>query len=284
MSDLVVLRTFTYTSFALVAFASNSIFCRLALAGRHIGPGTFTWVRLLSGALMLAILLAVRDRTIQRPPARWTAALALFVYAAPFSFAYVSISAGTGALILFGAVQVTMIGWDLLRGKRLRAVELSGITLAIAGLGALTVPGVSAPNLVGAGLMVIAGVSWGVYSLKGRGTGDPLKATAANFIYSLLFAIPLAGISAGEGTASPQGYLFAIVSGAISSGLGYAVWYAALRGLTATQAGVVQLLVPVLAALAGVVLLGEEVTLRLIVSGAMILMGVGLAITEPTRR
>lgn len=277
-SSHITLRTALLTFITLVAFASNSILCRLALGARLIDAGTFTCVRLLSGAVVLALLVALRDRALPKPQLRWAAGLALFAYAAPFSFAYLRIPAGVGALVLFGAVQATMIGSDLVKGKRLHTVEMLGLLLAVAGLVVLTLPGVSSPDPVGTGLMAVAGVAWGVYSLRGRDVSDPLQATAGNFVLSLLFALPLALVSVGGESATTTGLAYALASGALASGLGYALWYTALRGLTATQAGIVQLLVPVLAAIGGALFLGETVSTRLLISGAIILSGVALAV------
>ena len=271
-------RTTALTSITLVAFASNSILCRLALAPRLIDAGTFTVVRLVSGAVMLGIVLIATERRIALFRVHWFSALALFAYAAPFSFAYLHIPAGTGALILFGAVQVTMIGWDVLHGKLFNIAELLGVVLAVSGLVVLAWPGASAPDIQGASLMAVAGVAWGVYSLLGRGVGDPLRATASNFALSLVFAVPLGVASYNSATVTVHGLVLALCSGAVASGIGYAIWYAALRGLTSTQAGIVQLLVPVLAALGGVFLLGESISLRLVVSAVMIFSGVTLAI------
>jgi len=242
-----------------------------------IGAGTFTGVRLLSGAMVLMLLVALRGRATA-VQGTWGSAVALFAYAAPFSFAYLRIPAGVGALVLFGTVQATMIGSDLLKGKRLRSTELAGLVLAVAGLTALTLPGVSAPDPAGVGLMVVAGVAWGIYSLRGRAAIDPLKSTATNFSRSLLFAMPLGIASLGYETFTLTGVSYAIASGAMASGLGYALWYTALRGLTATQAGIVQLLVPALAAIGGILLLGESVSVRLLFAGLTILAGVALAV------
>ena len=277
-------RTISLTSLSLVAFASNSILTRLALAPHLIDAGTFTCVRLLSGAIALTIMLGLRERKLGALRLRWSSALALFAYAAPFSFAYLRITAGTGALILFGAVQATMIGWDLFQGKRFNSTELIGLFLAVAGLVILTLPGTEAPDLPGAALMLIAGVAWGVYSLLGVRVPDPLRATASNFTFSLVCAVPLAAVTVADWNVSSHGLILALVSGALASGVGYAVWYTALRGLSSTQAGIVQLLVPVLAALGGVVVLDETITLRLVVSGAMIFAGVALSIVEFGRR
>jgi drug/metabolite transporter (DMT)-like permease len=177
-----------------------------------------------------------------------------------------------------------MIGWDLLRGKRFRTQELIGLVLAVSGLVTLTLPGTSAPDIGGAALMTVAGIAWGIYSLRGKGADDPLRATAGNFVLSLAFMVPLAAVGAGESHASSGGIFLAVISGALASGVGYAVWYTALRGLTSTQAALVQLLVPVLAALGGVVLLGEGATLRLFLSGGLIIAGVWLAVMGTRRR
>ena len=272
-------RTVALTFFTLIAFASNSVLCRLALAPGLIGAGTFTGVRLLSGAVVLVLLVALRGRATD-VQGGWGSAVALFAYAAPFSFAYLRIPAGVGALVLFGTVQATMIGSDLLKGKRLRSTELAGLVLAVAGLTVLTLPGVSAPDPAGVGLMIVAGVAWGIYSLRGRAAIDPLKSTATNFSRSLFFAIPLGIASLGYETFTLPGVSYAIASGAMASGLGYALWYTALRGLTATQAGIVQLLVPALAAIGGILLLGESVSVRLLFAGIAILAGVALAVRK----
>lgn len=276
-------RTASLTSLALVAFASNSILCRLAL-GRHlIDAGTFTSVRLLSGAAALVALVILRDRRPLALRMRWQASIALFAYAAPFSFAYLLIPASGGALVLFGAVQATMIGWEILQGKRLDKTELIGLALALSGLVTLTLPGTTGLDLTGVGLMAVAGIAWGVYSLLGRGVDDPLFATAGNFAFSVVFAIPMAVLSTGEWNVSQQGLVLAVASGALASGIGYAVWYTALRGLSSTQAAMLQLLVPVIAAIGGVVFLDETVSLRLVGSGILIFAGVFLAIVRIRR-
>jgi drug/metabolite transporter (DMT)-like permease len=272
-------RTILFTVAALIGFAGNSLLCRVALAQEHIDAASFTCVRLVTGALVLALLAAGRrhGRTI---PGSWPSALALFVYAAPFSFAYLRLGAGVGALVLFGAVQATMIGWGITRGERPRAMVWLGLAIAIAGLVGLTVPGATAPDPIGALVMAIAGVAWGAYSLRGRSAvGDPLVETAGNFIRSVPFAIALVlvvAIALGW-HADPVGLALASASGALASGVGYTLWYAALRGLTATRAAVVQLLVPVVAAVGGIVLLAEEASVRLALAGAAILLGVATA-------
>jgi drug/metabolite transporter (DMT)-like permease len=255
--------------------------CRLALRSGLADAATFTSIRLASGALMLSLILATARTGRRRPGGSFRSALALFAYAAPFSFAYVRLTTGTGALILFGAVQATMIGRDLIRGARPGAFESLGLALAVAGLIALTAPGLSAPDPLGALLMAIAGMAWGAYSLMGRGVADPLAAAAGNFLRSMALVVPFSLLTMGRWHVEPRGVLLACASGMLASGMGYAVWYAALRGLPATRAAIVQLLVPALAALAGVVFLGETVSLRLVISGAVIFAGVGLAVLGP---
>jgi drug/metabolite transporter (DMT)-like permease len=275
----VLARTILLTAAALVAFASNSLLCRLALAERHVDAASFTGVRIASGALVLVALALMRPRTDARP-GRWSSAAALVLYAAPFSYAYLRLGAGIGALVLFATVQATMIGWGIARGERPRVLVWVGLALALAGLLVLALPGASAPDAIGVLAMIAAGVGWGAYSLLGRSTpGDPLVATAGNFARSLPFAAAIVGVHAVIEPLSvdARGLVLAAASGAIASGLGYAVWYAALRGLTATRAAIVQLLVPILAAAGGVVLLDESVTMRLALAGALILPGVAIA-------
>lgn len=279
---------FVCTALALLAFAANSLLCRAALGAGAIDAASFTAVRLGSGAMTLAALVALR--TQRRSPSRgaWTPALALFAYAAPFSFAYLRLPTGLGALVLFGAVQATMIGAELARGRRPSRREALGLVLALVGLAALTLPGTSAPDPLGFGLMVLAGAAWGLYSLLGRdrssrggGTPDPLATTAGNFARSLLFAVLLAPLVVATPLhATGKGIALAVSSGALASGVGYALWYAALPALGATRAAIVQLLVPVLAAAAGVLLLGETVSPRLVACGLTILGGVALALTR----
>jgi drug/metabolite transporter (DMT)-like permease len=268
------------TLLAMVAFAANSLLCRLALKSTAIDPATFTGIRILSGALVLSLILLVRSRA--RPTGgSWMSALALFAYAAAFSFAYVDLAAATGALLLFGAVQVTMIGRGLWTGERLHAVQQFGLLLAVAGLVGLLLPGLAAPSLEGAVLMLVAGLAWGVYSLRGRGAGDPLQATAGNFVR----AVPLAAafsllmlLTLRNAVPDVVGAAYAVASGAVASGIGYAVWYVALRGLKTTSAAIVQLSVPVIAAAGGVVLLGEPLTLRLVLASAAVLGGVAVVL------
>jgi drug/metabolite transporter (DMT)-like permease len=260
----------------MLAFAGNSLLCRLALGEALIDPASFTAVRLLAGAAALALL---RRRRNRRARGTWDAALALALYALLFSLAYVRLSAGIGALILFAAVQATMVGAGIAAGERPDRREWVGAAAAFAGMVVLVAPGLARPPLAAAAAMAIAGVAWGAYSLRGRGTPDPAATTAGNFARALpLAAAAVAGAAVvGELRLEPRGVLLAAVAGAITSGLGYAVWYAALSGLSATRAALVQLTVPVLAAGGGVLLLGERVTPRLAAAAALILGGVWLA-------
>jgi len=257
----------------------------MALAPNLIDPIAFTVVRLGSGVAVLLPLSAVisEPRPGGRPAGSWRSGLALFVYAMAFSLAYVSLETGTGALILFGSVQVTMIGAGLWQGERPRAQEWLGLIVAMGGLVFLVLPGMSAPNPVGAALMVASGVGWGAYSLRGKGGTAPIAATAGNFARALPFALATLGIAWGSLHAAPRGVALAVTSGAITSGLGYVIWYLTLRDLTATRAAIVQLAVPVIAAVGGIVVLAEEPTLRLCVASVMILGGVGAAIVARDR-
>ncbi len=265
-------------SCALLAFAGNSVLCRMALGEGAIDAASFTGIRLVSGAVALSLVLklsARADGITKR--GSWLSAAALFCYAAAFSFAYLTLSTGTGALILFGAVQLTMIGAALLAGERLRRTEGAGICLAFGGLVYLVAPGVTAPSLTGSLLMTCAGIAWGIYSLRGRSSSAPLAETTYNFILTLPLTVLLIIYFSKDCHLSAAGILLAILSGGLASGVGYAVWYAALQGMTATRAAIVQLVVPLLAALGGVLFLAEGLSLRLVIAAAAILGGVGLA-------
>jgi drug/metabolite transporter (DMT)-like permease len=271
------LRTLTLTLLAMAAFAGNSLLCRAALRDTDIDAASFTAVRIVAGAVMLWLIVRLRRGT-PGGHGSWGSAAALFLYAAAFSFAYLSLSAATGALLLFGAVQVTMVGIGLLRGEHLRPGQWTGLALASAGLVGLLLPGLSAPPLAGALLMIAAGVAWGVYSLRGRAGGDPTVVTAGNFVRACLPAVVLAAALLPWATLDTAGVILALLSGAVTSGIGYAIWYAALPGLSATRAASVQLSVPVLTALAGVVLLAEPLSLRLLLASAAVLGGIALVI------
>jgi len=261
---------------ALCAFAANSLLCRAALETGAIDAASFTGVRLASGAVVVSLFVRARGEQIGSGGAR--AGLALCAYAVAFSLAYLRIPAGTGALILFGAVQVTMVGSGLARGERLLPRQWAGMLLALAGLCALLRPGQAAPDLRGAALMATAGVAWGVYSLLGRGSARPLAATAHNFLWSVPLVALFVFVERDHLHASPRGVVLAVASGAIASGLGYAIWYAALRHVSASRAAIAQLIVPVLAALGGVLVLREAPSARLFVCGAVVLCGVAIAI------
>ena len=267
----------TLTLLALVAFAGNSLLARLALTRTNIDPASFTSIRLIAGAIVLFLIFKLRRGTHTRGGS-WPSAVALFIYASAFSFAYVKLTTGTGALLLFGAVQATMITVGVLRGERLTALQGGGLLFAYVGLVALVLPGLSAPPLLSAVLMLAAGGAWGVYSLRAKGAGDPIAATAGNFARSVQLTLVLSFLFRDARTLDVPGVWYAVASGALASGIGYAVWYTALRGLRATTAATVQLSVPVLAALGGVVLLSEPLTARLLGAGAAILGGVALVV------
>lgn len=264
---------------ALLAFAANSLLCRLALRGGAIDAASFTTLRIVAGALVL--LLIARWRACAAPRAHagsWGSAAALFGYAAAFSYAYIELSAAAGALLLFGAVQLTMIGFGLWSGERLCPAQTAGFLLAVAGLIGLLLPGLTAPPFDGAALMLAAGVAWGMYSLRGRGTENPTLVTAGNFMRAVPFALTLVLFAPGPLAASESGIAYAVASGALASGVGYAIWYAALPSLAATQAATIQLAVPVLTAIGGVIFLGEAITLRLLLGSSAILGGIALVI------
>jgi drug/metabolite transporter (DMT)-like permease len=273
------------TVLALVAFAANSLLCRLALGGELIDPLSFTAFRLSSGALALAPLAALaRKATPSEPsPASWGSALALFVYAIAFSLAYVSLEAGVGALILFGAVQLTMTGAALRSSRRLGAAHWIGTSAAAVGLVFLVSPGLAAPDPLGAVLMGAAGVAWGIYSLRGLGASAPIAMTSGNFARAAPLALAAGVVGLPALHVEARGALLAVVSGAVTSGLGYVLWYAALRGLSATRAGVVQLAVPVLAAFGGIAFLSERLTLRLVSASLLVLGGIGLVLAGRRR-
>jgi drug/metabolite transporter (DMT)-like permease len=270
-------RVLLLTLLAMVAFAANSILCRLALKTTPIDPATFTAIRLVAGAATLWLIVRMRTGRSTRAGG-WSSAFSLFAYAAAFSFAYVSLSAGTGALILFGAVQATMILYGLLRGERFTPPQTAGLVLALAGLVALLLPGATAPHWVGAMLMTAAGIAWGTYSLMGRASTQPIETTAGNFLRASALAAILSAVSLGLFAWDARGALLAVLSGAVASGLGYAIWYTVLPGLRATSAATVQLSVPVIAAIGGVLLLGERLSLRLVLSSMAILGGIALVL------
>jgi len=271
------IRISVLTFLTMLAFAGNSLLCRIALKHTGIDAASFTSIRLISGAVVL-LAIASFFRRDGAGKGNWISAFALFAYAAGFSFAYISLPAATGALLLFGAVQATMIGHGLLTGERLHQQQTVGLILAFAGLVGLLLPGLSAPPLLGSVLMLIAGAAWGVYSIRGRGAGDPTRITAGNFMRATLFAVVLSLLLTANRNLDIAGVWYAIASGAIASGLGYATWYTVLPALKATNAATVQLSVPVIAATGGIILLGEPLTTRFVLASVAILGGIALVI------
>jgi len=279
-----MLRTAGLTLLALIAFAANSVLCRLALARGSIDPTSFSAIRLASGALILTLLLRARGHSANRSSPSWAAAGLLFGYAVPFSLAYVTLSTGTGALLLFGAVQLTMILAAIRGGESFRPTHWLGLSGAVAGLIYLVLPGVTRPSPTGAALMLLAGMAWGLYSLRGRAVADPLGQSASNFLRAAPMALGVALLASRGAHLRPDGIGLAALSGAVASGLGYVVWYQALPDLTRVSASIVQLAVPVLAAGAGALLLGETISPRLLIAGGLILGGIALVLLTPVRR
>ena len=275
-------RILILTLLAMIAFASNSLLCRLALKQTGIDAASFTFIRIFSGAGALWLIMKMR-RATWKEEGSWSSALALFIYAAAFSFAYLDLSAGTGALLLFGAVQATMILWGFRKGERLDAIQMVGLIFAVTGLVVLMFPGLSAPPLLGSILMLGAGVAWGIYSLRGKGEKNPVSVTGGNFVRAVPFAAAACIISVPWIHVDPAGVSYAMISGAITSGLGYVIWYSALPGLKAASAATVQLSVPVLAATGGILLLAEPLTLRYLLASIAILGGIALVVLEKNR-
>jgi len=264
---------------ALIAFAANSVLCRLALDVYQMDAGGFTVIRLLSGALVLFTIIHIRHRQQRNQihfqfTKNWFAACMLFTYATAFSFAYITLDTGVGALILFGSVQITMITYSIYTGNRLSIIEWVGLSMAFAGFIYLIYPDLSSPSAIGFLLMSISGIAWGFYTIQGKYTKTALFDTAQNFIKTLPFIAILALITLPQAQLNLQGILLALLSGGIASGIGYAIWYMALTGLSNSQAAVVQLAVPVIAAIGGAVFVSEEMTLRLIASVTMVLGGI----------
>ncbi|CAO3362267.1 Permease of the drug/metabolite transporter (DMT) superfamily [Azospirillum palustre] len=280
-------RAALLTLLAMLAFAANSILCRLALTQTAIDPAGFTLVRIASGAASLWLIARATGHA-KAGAGSWRGAAALLAYAAAFSLAYLTMTAGTGALLLFGAVQATMILVGLYRGERLVLLQWGGLALALGGLALLLAPGLSAPDPLGALLMLVAGAAWGIYSLLGRASRDPIATTAGNFLRAAPMAAVLAALAgplSGGGLRWDQGgLLYAVLSGALASGVGYSIWYAALPALTAARAASVQLSVPVITALVAVLALGERITPVLALSSVAVLGGIALVILGKSRR
>lgn len=267
----------------MIAFAGNSLLCRYALKHTSIDAASFTSVRIISGAIALWLIVRLRDG-VRVVAGNWLSAFALFCYAAAFSFSYIGLPAAVGALLLFGSVQTTMISYGLASGERLAMRQTLGLITACCGLVALLLPGLSAPPLWESMLMLVAGIAWGVYSLRGKGSGDATQVTAGNFLRATLFVFPLSTAMLDRVSLDSTGIWYAIASGAITSGVGYAIWYTALPGLRATSAAVVQLTVPVIVAIGGIIFLHESITLRLLICSFSILGGVALVIAGKQRK
>ena len=275
------IKTLASTLFALLAFAANSVLCRLALGENAIDATSFTVIRLLSGIVILIIVMQLTSKSNEKKPktkGSWLAASMLFIYAIAFSFGYVSLDTGTGALILFGAVQITMIMVSVISGNKLHFTEWTGLVIAFTGFVYLIIPSLVTPSFVGFILMAISGIAWGLYTLLGRTSKNPLSDTAYNFLRTSPFILILVIFGLDNVHITSMGILLAILSGAIASGIGYFVWYIALRGLSVTQAAVVQLFVPVIAGVGGVIFTNELITLRLIESSALVLGGILMVI------
>jgi drug/metabolite transporter (DMT)-like permease len=286
------------TTLALIAFAGNSVLCRLALENSSIDPATFTSIRILSGAFALLCILYFLQKPQKSANALnsgssasvwkfansdWLSGLALFVYAAAFSFAYINLPAGTGALILFASVQITMLGTNIFKGMRLSYLQWGGFLLAIIGLVYLLFPGISSPSLSGSLLMIASGIAWGVYSLKGKAVTKPTQATTENFLRSLPLCIGLSLLFMAQLDVSTKGIVLAIVSGAITSGVGYAIWYSVLPSLKAASAATLQLTVPVIATIGGAIWIAEGISLRLVVASLSILGGVAMVVLTKSK-
>lgn len=270
-----VLKTIGLTALALTAFAANSVLCRLALGTGSIDAASFTQVRLMAGICVLLVLVGMRGKGVSvRGAGSWRGAICLFLYAVGFSYAYLLLDTGTGALILFGTVQLSMLGATLRAGARLHALEWAGLLVAVGGFVYLMLPGAEAPSAAGFALMACAGVAWAGYTLIGRGSENPLRDTYANFVRTIPLLVPLGIVVAMSRTVHFDGLIYAALSGSLASGVGYAVWYAALRGLNGLQAGVLQLLVPVIAAFGGVVIVAEPLSARLVLASLFILGGI----------
>lgn len=277
--------TAALTLAAMIAFAANSLLARLALGADSIDAASYTALRIVSGAAFLFFISRRPGQVrMQEIPGNWLAATALFAYAMAFSLSYLMLGAATGALILFSSVQATMVGFSLARGDSLSLRELAGFTIAFLAFVYLILPGVGRPDLTGSALMVISGISWGVYTLRGRGSTSPLRDTAGNFLRASAFCLPLALYTIWGGKASASGVLLALASGVVASGLGYSIWYRALTGLTTFQAALVQLSVPVIAAFGAILFLSEALTVRFAIVSPFVLGGIAFAIVAKQKR
>lgn len=279
-NDMHAFKVFLYTSIALIAFAGNSVLCRLALGDEAIDAASFTTIRLLSGiVVLLAILSFVNKGNTSSAKGSWKGAFYLFVYAITFSYGYITLETGIGALVLFGSVQISIILINMFKGNKLHITEWIGTIVAFSGFVYLIFPSLATPSAVGFGLMTVAGIAWGFYTLAGKGSSNPLGDTTYNFLRTLPFVLVLALLTFDDASLSADGVWLAVLSGGLASGIGYAIWYVALGSLSAIQAAVVQLLVPVVAAAGGVMFSGEEITLRLLIASVVVLGGIMIVIT-----
>jgi drug/metabolite transporter (DMT)-like permease len=274
-----IFRLAVLVTVAMVAFAANSLLCRLALKTTSIDAASFSAVRILSGALLLWLLMQARGIKLAEHGS-WRGSAALFIYVATFSYAYISLSTGTGALILFGSVQVTMIVAGYIAGERMNKIQFAGFSLAATGLVILVLPGVHAPSLLGSLLMLLSGISWGMYSLFGRGVPDATLATTGNFIRALPMAIVLVLMALPWAKLDGAGMMYAVLSGALASGIGYVIWYRVLREISAITASTVQLSAPAIAAVGGIIFLNEVLSLNLLIASVLILGGIGLVLSK----
>ncbi|WP_415896123.1 DMT family transporter [Neptuniibacter sp. PT34_22] len=278
--DVQTLKVFIYTSIALIAFAGNSVLCRLALGDEAIDAASFTSIRLLSGIVVLLAIFSFMNRgKANVAKGSWKGAFFLFAYAITFSYGYITLETGIGALVLFGSVQISIILINMFKGNKLHSMEWVGAIVAFAGFVYLIFPSLATPSAVGFGLMTMAGVAWGFYTLAGKGSNNPLGDTTSNFLRTLPFVLILVLLSFDDASLSTEGIWLAILSGGLASGIGYAIWYQALGSLSAIQAAVVQLLVPVIAAAGGVAFAGEEITWRLVIASVVVLGGIMIVIT-----
>ncbi|WP_415891568.1 DMT family transporter [Neptuniibacter sp. PT8_73] len=278
--DVQTLKVFIYTSIALIAFAGNSVLCRLALGDEAIDAASFTSIRLLSGIVVLLAIFSFMNRgKANVAKGSWKGAFFLFAYAITFSYGYITLETGIGALVLFGSVQISIILINMFKGNKLHSMEWVGAIVAFAGFVYLIFPSLATPSAVGFGLMTMAGVAWGFYTLAGKGSNNPLGDTTSNFLRTLPFVLILVLLSFDDASLSTEGIWLAILSGGLASGIGYAIWYQALGSLSAIQAAVVQLLVPVIAAAGGVAFAREEITWRLVIASVVVLGGIMIVIT-----
>ena len=275
MINKFLLKTSLFTGLAIIAFAANSVLCRLALGNGAIDASSFTAIRLLSGAVALFVILSIKGSNKGAlSKGSWGASFTLFLYAITFSYAYLSVDTGTGALILFGSVQITMIMLSLISGTRLHIIEWSGVIITFTGFIYLILPNITTPSVNGLVLMTVSGISWGIYTLKGRSSKNPLMDTTYNFLRTIPFLVLLVFFTMPNMNYSSEGIVLALISGAITSGIGYTIWYIALGGLSSTQAAVIQLSVPVVAAIGGVIFVSEVITIRLVISATIVLSGI----------